>query len=112
MQVIKAEVLGMCFGVRDALQILAELREPHRVTIHGELVHNETVLDQLSQRGFQMIQESQRRSLPVTETVLVRPAGRTRLLAVKAAVVAAPASRARSGGVRAACVAAARDRSP
>jgi 4-hydroxy-3-methylbut-2-enyl diphosphate reductase len=75
MQVIKAEVLGMCFGVRDALQILNEVREPKRVTIHGELVHNETVLTQLGARGFQMIQESQRRPLPLTDTVLITAHG-------------------------------------
>ena len=62
MQVIKAEVLGMCFGVRDALQILAEVRQPENVTIHGELVHNEEILARLHARGFRMIQESRRRS--------------------------------------------------
>jgi 4-hydroxy-3-methylbut-2-enyl diphosphate reductase len=75
MRVIKAEVLGMCFGVRDALQVLAEVPEPQRVTIHGELVHNEAVLTQLGERGFQMIQESTRRPLPVTETVLITAHG-------------------------------------
>jgi 4-hydroxy-3-methylbut-2-enyl diphosphate reductase len=75
MQVIKAEVLGMCFGVRDALQILAEVPEPPRVTIHGELVHNEAVLAQLDERGFRMIKESQRRPLPVTEAVLITAHG-------------------------------------
>jgi 4-hydroxy-3-methylbut-2-enyl diphosphate reductase len=75
MQVIKAEVLGMCFGVRDALQILDKVREPERVTIHGELVHNETVLTQLGVRGFQMINESQRRPLPLTDTVLITAHG-------------------------------------
>jgi 4-hydroxy-3-methylbut-2-enyl diphosphate reductase len=75
MLVIKAEVLGMCFGVRDALQILAEVSEPQRVTIHGELVHNETVLTQLGERGFRMIKEAQRRPLPLTETVLITAHG-------------------------------------
>jgi 4-hydroxy-3-methylbut-2-enyl diphosphate reductase len=92
MQVIKAEVLGMCFGVRDALQILADVREPQSVTIHGELVHNESVLTQLSERGFQMIQESQRRPLPVTETVLITAHGvsdreRQRLMAAGKQIV-------------------------
>src|SRR5215212_1772400 len=52
MKVIRAEVLGMCFGVRDALQALAGVAEPERVTIHGELVHNDVVLTQLGARGF------------------------------------------------------------
>jgi 4-hydroxy-3-methylbut-2-en-1-yl diphosphate reductase len=75
MQIIKAEVLGMCFGVRDALQILADVAEPEQVTIHGELVHNETVVKLLSQRGFHMVSESSRRPLPLTETVLVTAHG-------------------------------------
>jgi 4-hydroxy-3-methylbut-2-enyl diphosphate reductase len=86
MQVIKAEVLGMCFGVRDALQILAEVPDPERVTIHGELVHNEMVISDLSERGFQMVKEMTRRPLPVTDTVLITAHGvsnreRQRLLA-------------------------------
>src|SRR5205823_13914240 len=75
MRVIKAEVLGMCFGVRDALQILARVPDPGRVTIHGELVHNEKVLAQLGARGFHMIQEAQRRPLPLTDTVLITAHG-------------------------------------
>jgi 4-hydroxy-3-methylbut-2-en-1-yl diphosphate reductase len=75
MHIIKAEVLGMCFGVRDALEILADVDEPERVTIHGQLVHNETVIQQLSERGFRMIEETTRRPLPLTDTVLVTAHG-------------------------------------
>jgi len=41
MKVIRAEVLGLCFGVRDALRALDAVAEPAQVTIHGELVHND-----------------------------------------------------------------------
>jgi 4-hydroxy-3-methylbut-2-enyl diphosphate reductase len=75
MKIIKADVLGMCFGVRDALAIIEEVENPRHVTIHGELVHNERVLDDLNSRGFQMIAESKRRPLPVTETVLITAHG-------------------------------------
>ena len=75
MRVIRAEVLGMCFGVRDALQILAEVKSPTDVTIHGELVHNETVIAELGKRGFQMVKETARRPLPVTDTVLITAHG-------------------------------------
>ena len=61
MKVIQADVMGMCFGVRDALALIEEVRQPQRVTIHGELVHNEQVISRLKARGFQMVQESQRR---------------------------------------------------
>ena len=75
MRIITAEVLGMCFGVRDALRIMDVVDEPEHVTIHGELVHNELVLNDLSQRGFHMIRESARRPLPMTQTVLVTAHG-------------------------------------
>ena len=52
MRVIRAEVLGMCFGVRDALAVIDGIDEPRAVTIHGQLVHNEIVQSQLESRGF------------------------------------------------------------
>src|SRR5688572_9082261 len=75
MRVIVADVLGMCFGVRDALAAIADIAEPGQVTIHGELVHNEKVLDRLSARGFQMVAEDGRTSLPLTDTVLITAHG-------------------------------------
>lgn len=75
MRIVIADVLGMCFGVRDALTRLERIAQPAQVTIHGELVHNEAVLDRLKSRGFQMSAENQRRSLPLTDTVLVTAHG-------------------------------------
>jgi 4-hydroxy-3-methylbut-2-enyl diphosphate reductase len=84
MRIIKANVLGMCFGVRDALAIMGDIADPAGVTIHGELVHNEKVLDDLHERGFRMIGEAKRRPLPMTDSVLITAHGisdreRTRL---------------------------------
>lgn len=75
MRIIKAEVLGMCFGVRDALAVIAELEQPEAITIHGELVHNEQVLARLQARGFRQQQETRRRELPLTDTVLITAHG-------------------------------------
>jgi 4-hydroxy-3-methylbut-2-en-1-yl diphosphate reductase len=75
MKIIKADVLGMCFGVRDALTLIEQVRRPERVTIHGELVHNEQVLADLDARGFHMLSEARRTSLPVTDTVLITAHG-------------------------------------
>ena len=75
MRVIKADVLGMCFGVRDALAIIDEVARPEGVTIHGELVHNDKVLSHLEERGFQQVQETRRHSLPLTDTVLITAHG-------------------------------------
>jgi 4-hydroxy-3-methylbut-2-enyl diphosphate reductase len=75
MKIIRAEVMGMCFGVRDALEVLAEVERPEEVTIHGELVHNDVILSRLDERGFRQVSESARRELPLTETVLVTAHG-------------------------------------
>jgi 4-hydroxy-3-methylbut-2-enyl diphosphate reductase len=75
MKVIRAEVMGMCFGVRDALKALADIERPEQVTIHGELVHNERVLLQLEARGFQMVGERDRQRIPPTDTVLITAHG-------------------------------------
>ncbi len=75
MQVIVADVLGMCFGVRDALRLIDTVPQPDCVTIHGELVHNEVVTGRLQRRGFHMVSETSRHGLPATETVLVTAHG-------------------------------------
>ncbi|MEP6664000.1 MAG: 4-hydroxy-3-methylbut-2-enyl diphosphate reductase, partial [Verrucomicrobiota bacterium] len=40
MKIIRAEHLGMCFGVRDAIALAKREAETKPVTILGELVHN------------------------------------------------------------------------
>jgi 4-hydroxy-3-methylbut-2-enyl diphosphate reductase len=75
MKVLRAEAMGLCFGVRDALAIAAGRPNPAQTTIHGELIHNETVLVQLRSSGFRMTAEGDRESLPATEEVLVTAHG-------------------------------------
>jgi 4-hydroxy-3-methylbut-2-en-1-yl diphosphate reductase len=76
MRVIRADVLGMCFGVRDSLSLIDQIAEPHSITIHGELVHNDVVQGQLKSRGFLMRAEANRKdSLPETPTVLITAHG-------------------------------------
>ena len=60
MNVIRAQALGMCFGVRDALLLAERVESPESVTIHGQLVHNPSVLVQLTARGFHMSAETGR----------------------------------------------------
>lgn len=44
----------MCFGVRDAVALALETARREPLTILGELVHNETVLDELRARGVNL----------------------------------------------------------
>jgi 4-hydroxy-3-methylbut-2-enyl diphosphate reductase len=86
MRVIRAEAMGMCFGVRDALELVRGLAGPEGVTVHGELVHNEEVLRDLGRLGFRQTPEVRRFELPLTPRVVITAHGasereRARLLA-------------------------------
>lgn len=51
MKIVRAQFLGMCFGVRDAIALAKTKAAEGPVTILGELVHNESVLDDLRRSG-------------------------------------------------------------
>jgi 4-hydroxy-3-methylbut-2-en-1-yl diphosphate reductase len=51
-RVIRAEHLGMCFGVRDAIALAFDRAEAAPLTILGDLVHNTAVLGTLRARGI------------------------------------------------------------
>ncbi|MCA9069289.1 MAG: hypothetical protein KDA84_10220, partial [Planctomycetaceae bacterium] len=71
MRVIRADAMGFCFGVRDALKLTDAVSHPELVTIHGELVHNQSVQNHLKNRGFLTTPEDQRQAVPATKTVLI-----------------------------------------
>ena len=51
MKIIRAEHLGMCFGVKDAIALALETARHEPLTILGDLVQNETVLAELRAGG-------------------------------------------------------------
>jgi len=51
-QVLRADHLGMCFGVRDAIALAVRRAESAPLTILGDLVHNAAVLADLHSRGI------------------------------------------------------------
>jgi 4-hydroxy-3-methylbut-2-enyl diphosphate reductase len=57
MKIIRAEHLGMCFGVRDAITLALDTVKQGPLTILGDLVHNETVLGELRTRGIRIEQQ-------------------------------------------------------
>lgn len=75
MEIIKADAMGLCFGVRDALATAQSVDRPEEVTIYGELAHNEELLVQLQDRGFAMQAESHREELPETPQVMITAHG-------------------------------------
>jgi 4-hydroxy-3-methylbut-2-enyl diphosphate reductase len=70
MKILRASHLGMCFGVRDAIGIALAQTEPS--TILGELVHNESILDDLRSRG---VRSEQQLDAVVTPTVMITAHG-------------------------------------
>jgi 4-hydroxy-3-methylbut-2-enyl diphosphate reductase len=51
-KILRATHLGMCFGVRDAIATAIDESRRQPLTILGELVHNESVIQDLRQRGI------------------------------------------------------------
>jgi 4-hydroxy-3-methylbut-2-enyl diphosphate reductase len=58
MKIIRAEHLGMCFGVRDAIALALKENAAGPLTVLGDLVHNETVLDGLRAKGIEIKQSA------------------------------------------------------
>jgi 4-hydroxy-3-methylbut-2-enyl diphosphate reductase len=52
MRILRAARLGMCFGVRDAIDLALEHADAGPLTILGDLVHNPTVLTALQSKGI------------------------------------------------------------
>jgi 4-hydroxy-3-methylbut-2-enyl diphosphate reductase len=56
MKIVRAEHLGMCFGVKDAVALALETASRKPLTILGDLVHNETVVAELRAKGIRVAQ--------------------------------------------------------
>ena len=74
MKVLLANEMGMCFGVRDAINVAHSVKIPQSVTIFGEIVHNPVVVGDLGVRGFSMVPEDYR-SVPDTPVVMITAHG-------------------------------------
>lgn len=75
MLVVEARHMGMCFGVRDALNLMRSLPSPSSVTVHGELVHNPVVIEEMKNRGFDQQTEASRDQPPPRPEVLITAHG-------------------------------------
>ena len=72
MNIIRAEHLGMCFGVKDAIALALETAKHGPLTILGDLVHNETVLTGLRAEGIRI---EQKPAAIGTQTVMITAHG-------------------------------------
>ncbi len=82
MTIIRANVLGFCFGVRRAVDLAEEaLNESHKnssfqkVYSLGPLIHNEATLKRLEKAGLQTVQENDIYLIPNDSVVIIRAHG-------------------------------------
>ncbi|ADO83506.1 4-hydroxy-3-methylbut-2-enyl diphosphate reductase [Ilyobacter polytropus] len=60
MEVIRAEKMGFCFGVREAVELseaLSRKEKNKRIFMLGMLVHNEHVIEDLRNKGIEILEE-------------------------------------------------------
>jgi 4-hydroxy-3-methylbut-2-enyl diphosphate reductase len=72
MRIVRAEHLGMCFGVRDAIALAIDQASAAPLTILGDLVHNTTVLADLRAREIAIARDLAEVN---TQTVMVTAHG-------------------------------------
>lgn len=72
MQVVVAEHMGMCFGVRDAVDMALSLTRQGPVTILGDLVHNPDVVAEMDAAGAVRVKRPEEVQ---TQTVLLTAHG-------------------------------------
>jgi 4-hydroxy-3-methylbut-2-enyl diphosphate reductase len=72
MKILRAEHLGMCFGVKDAIALALETARREPLTVLGDLVHNEAVMAELRARGIRIEQDP---AGVETQTVMVTAHG-------------------------------------
>ena len=90
MQVTIAETSGFCFGVKRAVDTVYREIEKEEGPIYtfGPIIHNESVVSDLAQKGVRVIEEANpEKGLPSKGTVIIRSHGITR--AVKRELLAA-----------------------
>ncbi len=60
MEIIRAEKMGFCFGVREAVELserLSQKEKNKRIFMLGMLVHNEHVIEDLRKKGIEILKE-------------------------------------------------------
>jgi 4-hydroxy-3-methylbut-2-en-1-yl diphosphate reductase len=81
MKIIRAQHLGMCFGVRDAITLAQGTARTKPLTILGELVHNDAVLSDLRSSGIQIEQNIEN---VTTQAAMVTAHGASRTALLRA----------------------------
>lgn len=81
MEIVRAEKMGFCFGVQEAIKTAEEVAEEYKgkkIYILGMLVHNKEVIKELSDKGIEIIEEENIDKLSSENIVIVRAHGARR----------------------------------
>jgi 4-hydroxy-3-methylbut-2-enyl diphosphate reductase len=105
MRIIRAEHLGMCFGVRDAIELALRHAEAAPLTILGDLVHNSAVLEDLRAKGIAVAHDPARvtthRVMVTAHGASERTLGDTRALGLEVVEATCPLVQVAHRAVRA-----------
>jgi len=76
-QLIIAEHSGFCFGVKRAIEktenAIKSLKEGEKLYVCGHLIHNQSVIDELSEKGLMTVSSPE--EIPKGATILIRSHG-------------------------------------
>ena len=78
MEIIRASVLGFCFGVRRAVDLAEKAlceNEGKKVYSLGPLIHNESALAELNKKGLEIIEENDVENISAGSVVILRAHG-------------------------------------
>ena len=77
MEVTRAKSSGFCFGVKaavdEALSMIAHKKEGERLVMLGELIHNDSIVKELTAGGFEVIDDAA--DVPAGSSVIIRAHG-------------------------------------
>ena len=72
MKIKLARHMGLCFGVKDAIQLAEETAKTGPVTIFGPLAHNPSIKNRLLEQGIEFTEQHQHAR---TDTLIVTAHG-------------------------------------
>ena len=78
MKVIKSEIMGFCFGVRRAVDLVKNAlleNQSKKVYSLGPLIHNDFVLESLKNQGLVIAEENEIQNIPNESVVVIRAHG-------------------------------------
>ncbi len=78
-QLVRAEKMGFCFGVKEAVNLAKTINSNHNIYMLGMLVHNEQVIENLKKKGIKVVTEedllNKKDKIKSEDSVIIRAHG-------------------------------------